>query len=254
MPWSGEAGNDIEERVQRSLETVGSDSHHETEMMIAKDAITLLKNDSGLLPLSKDSGNIVVLGRLENDAVTLGHAINELKEKGVIDSDADIPIEYYYDSSADVKLHYTDEIKERISSADVVIGFSYASGNGALDKESPQYTAMTRAIEDTHKAGGRFVLISENLPYDAAVYKDADAVVLAYLGSGLDIDPTERTESGSGFAARNANIPAAVETVFGLNDPNGKLPVNVPVVEEQPDGTLSYGEDYLYERGFGLSY
>lgn len=254
LPWSGQAGNDIEERVKGSLKTVGSDQHHETEMMIARDAITLLKNDHDLLPLSKESGNILVFGRLQNDAVTLGHAVKELKEKGILEREADVPIEYYYDPSADVKLHYTDEMKERISQADVVVGFSYASGKGALDKESPQYTAMTRAIEDTHKAGGRFVLISENLPYDAAIYKDADAVVLAYLGSGLNIDPTERTESGSGLVARNANILAAFETVFGLNDPKGRLPVNIPVVEEQPDGTLVYGDDHLYERGYGLSF
>ncbi|MCR5733104.1 MAG: glycoside hydrolase family 3 protein [Lachnospiraceae bacterium] len=254
MTQTGQAENDIEERVKNSLDTIGSDPHHETEMMIASDAITLLKNDSGLLPLSKDSGRIAVFGRLQNDAVTLGHAINELKEKGIIDPDADIPIDYYYDSSADEKLHYTDEIKEHISSADVVVGFSYASGKGALDKESPQYKAMISAIEDTHKAGGKFVLISENLPYDAAIYKDADAVVLAYLGSGLDIDPTERTESGFGLVARNANILAAFDTVFGLNDPKGKLPVNIPVVEENPDGALSYGDDHLYERGYGLSF
>ncbi|MCR5734523.1 MAG: glycoside hydrolase family 3 C-terminal domain-containing protein, partial [Lachnospiraceae bacterium] len=254
LPWTGQEGSDIEEKVKSSLETVGSHPHHETEMMIAGDAITLLKNDSDLLPLSKDSGNILVLGRLQNDSVTLGHAVNELKEKGIIAPDADVPIEYYYDSSADVKLHYTDEMKERISKADVVVGFSYASGKGALDKESPQYIAMTSAIEDTHKAGGRFVLVSENLPYDAAIYKDADAVVLAYLGSGLNIDPTEKTESGSGLVARNANILAAMDTVFGLNDPEGKLPVNIPVVEEQPDGTLTYGDEYLYERGYGLSF
>ncbi len=254
LPWTGQEGSDIEEKVKSSLETVGSHPHHETEMMIAKDAITLLKNDSDLLPLSKDSGNILVLGRLQNDSVTLGHAVNELKEKGIIDPDADVPIEYYYDSSADVKLHYTDEMKERISKADVVVGFSYASGKSALDKQSPQYIAMTSAIEDTHKAGGRFVLVSENLPYDAAIYKDADAIVLAYLGSGLNIDPTEKTESGSGLVARNANILAAMDTIFGLNDPEGKLPVNIPVVEEQPDGTLAYGDEYLYEKGYGLSF
>lgn len=49
--------------------------------------------------------------------------------------------------------------------------------------------------------------------------------------------------------ARNANIVAAIETVFGANSPKGHLPVNVPIVAEQPDGTLKYGTSYLYERG-----
>ena len=249
-----DSGIDIESRVAESLNIVGSDSHHETEMAMALDVITLLKNDSGLLPLSKDNGSIVVLSRLKDDAVTLSHAINGLKEKGIIDRDADIPIEYYYDPASDEKLHYPDEMKEKISSADVVIGFSHASGKNITDNESPQFIALKTAIEDTHKAGGRFVLISQNLPYDAAVYQDADAIILAYLGSGLNIDPTEKTESGSGLVARNANILAAVETVFGLNTPKGKLPVNVPVIEEQSDGTLAYGDEFLYERGYGLTY
>lgn len=89
------------------------------------------------------------------------------------------------EKSADVMLHYTDEMKKEISGSDVVISFSYASGNGALDKNSPQYIGITSAINDIHAAGGKFILVSENLPYDAAIYKDADAIVLAYMGSAL---------------------------------------------------------------------
>ena len=114
--------------------------------------------------------------------------------------------------------------------------------------------AIQTLIEDTHKAGGRFILISQNFPYDAAVFQDADAIVLAYLGSGLNLDPTEKTESGSGLIARNANIMAAIDTVLGLNKPSGKLPVNIPKVIEQPDGTLAYSKEFLYERGYGLSW
>ena len=246
--------SDIEEKVQKALQTVGSDAHHEIEMNIAKEAITLVKNDSGTLPLSKDSGNIVVLGRQKNDLTTIKPAIEGLMEKGVIDHDIDVTIDYYYDSSAEVKLHYTDEVKEKISKAGVVIGFSNASGNSVLNKTNPQNIALQTAIEDVHKAGGRFVLISQNLPYDAAVFRDADAIILAYLGSGLNIDPTQRTESGLGYMARNANILAAIDTVFGLNIPSGKLPVNVPEVTEQSDGTLAFSKENLYNRGFGLSY
>ena len=54
------------------------------------------------------------------------------------------------------------------------------------------------------------------------------------------------------MAAINVNIIAAVETIFGYNSPKGKLPVNIPVVEEKEDGTLEYGTDILYERGFGI--
>ena len=244
----------IEDKVRHSLETVGSLEHHDEEMRIAREAITLVKNDNNALPLSKDSGNVVVLGRLKNDLTTINSAMNSLKESGAIGASSDVTVDFYYDSVSDVKLHYTDELKEKIKNAGTVIGFSNASGSSYLNKDNANYIALQTAIEDTHKAGGRFVLISQNLPYDSAVYKDADAIVLAYLSSGLNLDPTEKTESGIGLIARNANILAALDTVFGLNAPKGKLPVNVPVVLEQDDGTLGFGKENLYQRGFGLNY
>lgn len=251
---NGYEGVDIDEKVKAALQTVGSIEHHETEMEIAKEAITLVKNASNALPVSAADENIVVLGRLKNDLTTIGSEMNRLIDDGVISADAAVTVDYYYDSSAEVKFHYTDEVKEKIQNADVVIGFSNASGKAVLNKENVQNKAIQTLIEDTHKAGGRFILISQNLPYDAAVFQDADAIVLAYLGSGLNLDPTEKTESGSGLIARNANIMAAIDTVFGLNKPSGKLPVNIPKVIEQPDGTLAYSKEFLYERGFGLSW
>ena len=75
---------------------------------------------------------------------------------------------------------------------------------------------------------------------------------LAYMGVGLDIDPEEKTDSGSGMMAVNANIATAMETIFGANKARGHLPVNVPEVVKNSDGTLSYGEAFLYERGAGI--
>ena len=248
------ADTDIEEKVSGSVTTIGSAAHHETETEIAKEAITMLKNDDGLLPLSKSDARIFLLERSKEDAATSGHAIEELKKEGYIDAAAQITSDYYYDASSDDKLHYTDEMKDKIAEADTVIAFSYAAGSGVLDKENPQLIALQEALADTHKAGGSFVLISENLPYDAAIYKDADAVILGYMGAGLGMDPTEKTDSGSGMPARNANVNAAIRTVFGAEKPLGHLPVNIPVVEEQADGSLAYGSSYLYERGFGLTY
>ena len=245
---------DIDEKVAKALQTVGSYEHHEIEMRIAGDAITLVKNGSNLLPLSRDNGNIVVLGRTKSDLTTIKIALDNLKEGGVIDEGTDVTVDYYYDSSADTKIHYTDETKEKIAKAGVVIGFSNATGSSVLNAADPQNKALHTAIEDVHKAGGHFVLISQNLPYDVATFQDADAIILAYLGSGLDIDPTQRTEGDWGLVARNANILATIDTVFGLNNPSGRLPVNVPKVVVRPDGTQRFSDENLYDRGFGLTY
>lgn len=242
---------DVDDIVQNSMKVIGSKSHHDTEQSIARDAITLIKNDNSLLPVSGNVRSIELLGRLKGDEATLRYAVDEMKSEGMIDDDTEISFDYYYDSSADIKLNYTEEMKQRISSADVVIGFSYASGS-IPGNDDPQYTGIHNAMEDVHAGGGSFILVSENLPYDAALYQDADAIVLAYLGSGLAIDPTDKTASGTVSSAINENIIAAVETIFGYNSPKGKLPVNIPVVEKKEDGTPEYGKDILYERGFGL--
>ena len=185
--------------------------------------------------------------------VTSIHAPKIMKREGSIGEDTEIFIDHYYNASAEEKLHYTNEMKEKIKAADVVIGVSYASGNSAVDKTNAQYIALHSAIEDVHSGGGSFILISGNLPYDAAGCQAADAIILAYMGSGLGIDPTEKLND-TGMSAVNANIIAAVETVFGRNRPTGKVPVNIPMVEEDAGGNLSYGDKILYERGFGLVY
>ncbi len=246
--------SNIEEKVANSKAVVGSQNHHDAEMVMARMAITLVKNEGKALPVSDKAKKIAFLGRLQGDSAAVDFAVQELRNEGFLTDDTTVTVDYYYDSSADVKLHYTDEMKKHISEADIVIGFSYTSGNSALNKENPQHVAIQNAIADTHNAGGKFILISENLPYDAAIYKDADAILLAYLGSGLSVDPTKDKESASGMSARNANVLAAIETVFGASSPQGRLPVNIPVVNEQADGTLKYGKEYLYNRGYGLDY
>ena len=243
---------DIEKIVAESSAAVGSKEHHETEMEMARQAITVLKNEDGVLPVSKEVKNILLLASQKANVPALQYHLEELKNGGYIDGGTDAAVDYYFDPDADESLHYTDEMKEKITGSDVVIGFSFDAGSAALDTDSPQYKALTGAIEDTHKAGGKFILVSENLPYDAAIYPEADAIVLAYMGVGLDIDPEDKADSGSGMKAVNANIAAAMETIFGANKARGHLPVNVPEVVKNSDGTLSYGEAFLYERGAGI--
>ena len=253
----------------KAVQTVGSDAHHATEKQIAREAITLVKNE-GTLPLAGEGKKIVVLGREPNDSLTIQYALKGLQERGLFDKNAQITnlvtgattgssgaktnvtIDYYYDIS-NVALHYTDALKEAIGAADVVVGFSKCFNLAALQPNSPQYQGLSTAIADAHAAGAKFVLLSDNLPYDAARYQDADAILLAYMGSGLDLDPTARNESNN-MPAYNANVVAALEYAFGDGAPTGKLPVNLPAITVADDGTASYASETLYERGFGLTF
>ena len=288
---------DPQEAAANAREVLGSDEHHAVEMEIAKQAITLLKNDQETLPITATDQNIVFLGRQAEDSYTIEYALRQLMDQGILDanvqivnqardalSDAEevveepeteavadeavmepeteaaaeekatkITIDYYYDPSAEEnKLHYTDALKQAIGEADVVIGFTKTYGLSGLDTNSEQYQGIAGAIGDTHDAGGRFVLLSNNLPYDAARFQDADAILLAYMGSGLDMDPTERGEESGNLRAYNANVVAAIHMMFGDGAPAGTLPVEIPKIVEAEDGSVSYSDEILYERGFGL--
>ena len=242
------------EAAADAWEILGSDEHHEVEMEIADQAITLLKNEADALPITAEDKKIVFLARQAEDALIIEYALWQIKEQGILDEDAQITIDFYYDPSAEEnKLHYTPELKKAIGEADVVIGFTKTFGLNGLDKESELYQGIAEAIQDTHDGGGLFVLLSNNLPYDAARYQDADAILLAYMGSGLDMDPTQRSKESGNMGTYNANVVAAIHMMFGDGIPLGTLPVQIPKIVEAEDGSIAYSDEILYERGFGIT-
>lgn len=248
------AVGDVDRRAAEAETVVGCDAHRTTELEMARQAVTLVRNEGQLLPLSENERHVVILARLEEEMASMEYAVRRLREEGLLSPETQVTIDYYYDPDkrGDEKLHCTEELQEAIGAADVVIGLSKMLGLGTLAADSPQYQALQRAIEEVHAAGGKFILLSNNLPYDAARYREADAVLLAYMGAGLDADPTARDGSAAA-SAYNANVLAAMEIVFGGSAPVGRLPIDLPVILEKEDGTLTYGRDRLYERGFGLS-
>ena len=58
----------------------------------------------------------------------------------------------------------------------------------------------------------------------------------------------------NGSPHAKGNTAAALEIIFGAASPQGVLPVNIPAVEAQGDGSYVYSDEILYERGFGLTY
>ncbi len=84
-----------------------------------------------------------------------------------------------------------------------------------------------------HSLDKKVVLLSMSLPYDAARYNDAAAILAAYSNKKMPVIP--EVFNGE-LRAYCPNYPAAVMTVFGENSPTGKLPVDV------------------YTLGFGLTY
>ena len=80
---------------------------------------------------------------------------------------------------------------------------------------------ITGAMDQIHKAGGQAVLLSLNLPYDAACYEEADAVLCAY-------QPYGSAHDAEGNGPFNLNVAVALCTAYNEAVPSGTLPVNVP--------------------------
>ena len=99
-------------------------------------------------------------------------------------------------------------------------------------------------IESVHLDEGRFVLISSRLPYDIARYQKADAILVAYGDRGMTSLPTEE----GFYAIYGPNIPVAVYTAFGGSTPTGKLPIDIPKVNDD----YTYSDELLYDRGYGM--
>lgn len=257
--------------VQAASAVVGSEEHHEAEMQIAREAITLVKNDDHTLPISGHENNVVIMGRLKTDNKTIQASIESLKDMGILAEDAyvnnlaagttsgdassktHVTIDYYYDSGKGVA-HYTNALKSAIANANTVVCCTASYNIGPLAGSSPLYQCVSRAMRETHAAGGKFVLLANNLPYDVARYQDVDAAMLGYMVAGIDSDPTDKHAGG---VAYNANVMAALHAMFDDVEPGGPigtLPVNIPSVCENDDLTISYNDDTLYARAFGLTY
>ena len=213
----------LDSRVRYALEIVGSPIWHEREWRIAVKAITAYKG-ADMLPVKlEDDANVLFLSPNSSLLLSPQFALNRLKKEGVAPESVSLQAIDYGD--ADGK----EEATKALEKADVVLLCTKTTNLGALDDSDPENVSaifVNKTIKEAHKLGKKVVLISAQLPYDAAYYTDADATLLAYNPSGM----TELPPEGKGPIVKyGANVPAAVYVAFGGAKPKGKCPVNLDV-------------------------
>ena len=262
-------GANLADAIAQAEEHVGSMEHHEVERSIAEQAVTLLKGDD-VVPIPGQGVRVVILGRTSADDNPIWYALNELMATGTIDINAyvdnnirgekvgsedastSIFVDYYYDLEKG-ELAFSNEASAAISRADYVVCMAATwAGMAQLQDTDGRMQGISRALQEAHAAGAKFVLLSNNIPVEGARFTDADAVVCSYLSSGYDIDPT--TGSGSkNMRAINANTPAALRAIFGMTPMPGKLPVDVYAMEQDASGQWAYTDEVLFPRGTGAT-
>ena len=217
-----------EEQIAQAEASVGTAANHAREWEIAQAGMTLLKNEGHALPL--DGGaSALILYPSETRQPSVEYAVSRLGREGLLDPSKVTSICYADLAADDAELAGALEQSEKLI---------------VLSQSTDRNEAAAEAIEQFHEDGKQVVLLCLNLPYDAACYEEADAVLCAYQPYGSAHD-----EEGNG--PFNLNVAVAICTAYNESVPSGKLPVNVPRVTVS-DGEVSFEDELLYERGFGL--
>ncbi|WP_449621813.1 glycoside hydrolase family 3 protein [Robertmurraya sp. Marseille-Q9965] len=197
-----EVEKSLDEKVANALKVVGSAEHKAVEKEAAEKSITLVKNDS-VLPLSVSSEDkIVVVGGS-------GYSINLLAEE----------VKKHHPGT--VYINATDKLTAaqlaQVQGAKYIIAGTYTSSVSGRAQNASQMV-MTRQLLET---GIPVIAVGARNPYDVMSYAEVDAYLVQY-----------------GF--KPASFAATANTIFGQNNPTGKLPVTI----YNHDGSVLYGFDH----------
>lgn len=218
----------VEQQIAQAQDTVGTALEHKREWEIAQAGMTLLRNEDGALPLD-GKRPVLILYPSDSRGPSVDYAVSRLEKEQLLDS-AMVTSMCLADRTAD-----SADLQQAMAEADEIV---------ILSQSVSRNEEITRLIAQARRNGQKTVLLSLNLPYDAACYEEADAVLCAYQPYGSAHD-----EEGNG--PFNLNVAVALCTAFGQSVPAGTLPVNVPKIEFR-EGEVSFLEDIMYTRGFGL--
>lgn len=226
-----------DEQIASAGETIGSAGHMETEWQMAEKSLTLLKNEKDAFPLNVKAGEktlILFANSCTNRAGTGDQVRKMLEERPALPKGAEIV----------VMRHNRDNDEECVRAAveaDHVILVHRVYNQACMDPATADgFSSGTfdRIISAVHETGKTVILVSCQLPYDAARFPEADAMLLAYWGGVMRDLPAD----GS---TRSTNLPAELLACFGVGDTRGKLPVNIPDLDENFQPT----DKILWSRG-----
>lgn len=229
--------------VEYAKEFVGNEEHVALNLEAARKSMTLLKND-GILPLKQDAQQtILVCGPRAGDMASLVGGWSSNQEGLTIAA----AVEAY--AGENTKVIYepedTGRIAELAQEADVII---VSVGEPSYQHDPPwgystlEITSSQQEILEAAASAGKpmVTVVTGGRPYVLTwCDENTNAILEAY------------------YPGQQGGI-AIAETLFGLNNPTGKTPVQFPrdmdsVVNQEGDISFDL-ENPLYDFGWGLSY
>ena len=226
-----------DEMVDAARNGVGSAAHRETEQQIAGQALTLVKNRNGAFPLQLKAGEKTLILFADSCASRAGAgelARHQLEEMNALPEGAQITV------MKNTRDNESECIRAACEADHVILVhrvYGWACMDPATDDGFSSGT-FDRLIDAVHANGKTVILVSCQLPYDAARFPDADAILLTYWSSAMQQLPAE----GSSWSA---NLPAGLCAAFGAGEAAGTLPVDIPPLDSQ----YLPAEGILFPRG-----
>ena len=257
---------------------VHSTAHQEVSLKAARQAMTLLKNENQVLPISKEVASIALIGPSSNDQKIGGYSSTH--------EDFEIPTVYQELQKAlgdTVRIHQCD-------------GCAITQGNQAFAVKGQEHLnrkaekEIQDQIEEAVSTASRcdliLVVCGDNLETSSELHDRSELtlygrqrelilklarlgkpmVLVLQNGKGLDISEESRVCDAvlvSWFAGEQG-ARAIAETLLGRNNPAGRLPVSFPKSSTiapyycaLPGGDNKFMEGTygsLYPFGHGLSY
>ena len=216
-----------EEQVSAAVNGIRTEEHRKNEWEMAQQALTVLKNENGAFPAAMEAGQKAVILFSDNSAsrAASGELARQiLEENHFVPDKAEISIMV---NTADNE----EECVQAAVDADPLVLVYRTYSSGCLDPASEDgfsSAVFDRVIEERHAAGKKTILISAQLPYDAARFPEADAILLTY-GSSIMRELPPASGADSGYMP---NLPAAICACFGMGEAGGQVPVKIPELDE----------------------
>ena len=226
-----------DEQIAAAQKGVGSEAHRETEWQITENVLTLVKNDNGAFPLQVKPGEKTLILFADSCASRAGSgdlARQLMEEKQALPEGAEIVTMKSTRDNVDIC------VLAALGADHVILVhrvYNQACLNPATEDGFSSGT-FDKVIDAVHQKGKTVIVVSCQLPYDAARFPEADAILLTYWGSTMQGLPAE----GRSWSP---NLPAGLLSCFGLCEAKGVLPVNIPALDKAYQPT----DEILWTRG-----
>lgn len=256
VPWSN-----------KPFDVVDCQKHKDQALDIARKSIVLLKNENGILPLSKKMKKIAVIGPNANDSVMLLGNYNGTPSKTVtilqgIAQVADIDI--YYDKGCDIvgdEYLLPDDFFSNIKNSDVVVFV----GGISPKLEGEQLGVFCEGFSDGDRTKLELPRVQQELLKKLkATGKPIVLVVCTGSAIALNWENENMNAIVNAWYGGQAAGTAVADVLFGNYNPAGRLPVTFYKSVDQLPAFENYdmtGRTYrymtekpLYPFGYGLSY